>query len=102
MKERFRLLFQCISVEAAQAELQAWIREARASGIKILKQAARKLQLWKPFILNGYKHRISTGKLEALNGRIGTLQRNAYGYRDDEYFNLRILNLHNQNYALIG
>jgi len=31
-----------------------------------------------------------------------TGQRNAYGYRDEQYFNLRILNFHNQNYALVG
>lgn len=102
MKERLRLLFRCPEAEAAQTELRAWILEADASGIKILREAARKLRFWKPYLLNSYKHRISTGKLEALNGRIGTLQRNAYGYRDEEYFNLRILNLHNQNYALIG
>jgi transposase len=102
MKERLRLLFQAADVKAAKAELKAWINEADASGIKILKDTAKQLRLWKPFILNGYKHRISTGKLEALNGRIGTLQRNAYGYRDAEYFNLRIFNLHNQNYALVG
>jgi len=44
----------------------------------------------------------STGKLEAINCKIGTLQRNAYGYRDDEYLKLRIFNLHNSIYALTG
>ena len=102
MKERLRLLFQSADAEAAATELYAWIGEAEISGIKILKDAARQLRRWRPFILNGYKHRISTGKLEAMNGRIKTLQRNAYGYRDENYFNLRIFNLHNQNYALVG
>ena len=102
MKERLRLLFQAIDAQAAETELYAWISEAEISGIKILKDAAKQLRLWKPFILNGYKHRISTSKLEAMNGRIKTLQRNAYGYRDNQYFNLRIFNLHNQNYALVG
>ena len=45
---------------------------------------------------------ISTGKLEAINRKIGTLQRNAYGYRDDEYLKLRIFDLHNTTYALTG
>ena len=70
--------------------------------IRILKDAARKLSVWKPFILNWHKHRISTGKLEVINSKIGTLQRNAYGYRDDEYLKLRIFNLHRSTYALIG
>ena len=102
MKERLRLIFQCENKEQAQNELNYWISEAQDSGIKILKDAAKKLLLWKPYILNWYKHRISTSKLEAGNSKIGTLQRNAYGYRDQEYFRLRIFNLHNENYALTG
>ena len=102
MKERLRLLFQCPDRKTAQTELTAWIEEAAASGIRILKDAARKLGVWKPFILNWHKHRISTGKLEAINRKIGTLQRKAYGYRDDEYLKLRIFDLHNTTYALTG
>jgi transposase len=102
MKERLRLLFQCTDRTTVATELKAWIQEASCSGIRILKDAARKLMVWKPFILNWHKHPISTGKLEAINGKIGTLQRNAYGYRDDEYLKLRIFNLHNSTYSLIG
>jgi transposase len=102
MKERLQLLFQCADRNRANAELTAWIREADSSGIKILTDAARKLLIWKPFILNWHNHRISTGKLEAINCKIGTLQRNAYGYRDDEYLKLRIFNLHNSTCALTG
>ena len=102
MKERLRLLFQCIDKDRANTELTAWIREADSTGIRILKDAARKLLVWKPFILNWHNHHISTGKLEAINCKIGTLQRNAYGYRDEEYLKLRIFNLHNSTYALTG
>ena len=102
MKERLRLLFQCTDRDRAAMELTAWIQEASCSGIGILKAAAQKLSVWKPFILNWHKHRISTGTLEAINGKIGILQRNAYGYRDDEYLKLRIFNLHNSTYALSG
>jgi transposase len=102
MKERLRLLFQCTDRDRTAMELKAWIQEASSSGIRILKDAARKLSIWKPFILNWHKHRISTGKLEAINGKIGALQRNAYGYRDNEYLKLRIFNLHNSTYALTG
>ena len=102
MKERLRLLFQCRDQDRAGRELTAWIEEAAASGVRILKDAAAKLLAWKPLILNGHKHRISTGLQEAINGKIGTLQRNARGYRDDEYLKLRIFDLHNKTYALTG
>jgi transposase len=102
MKERLRVLFDCGTMERAGAELDDWIRQARTSDIAILQQAARKLLLWKPFILNWYKHPISTGKLEVTNRKIGLLQRQACGYRDEEYLNLRILHLHRTTYSLAG
>lgn len=102
LKERLRLLFQCNDKARAQDELNYWIGEAQNSGVKILIDAAKKLLIWKPYILNWYNHRISTAKLEAVNGKIGTLQRNAYGYRDQEYFRLRIFNIHNETYSLCG
>jgi transposase len=46
--------------------------------------------------------RISTGPLEATNNKIGALQRRAYGYREMEFFKLRILGLHEAKYAFTG
>ena len=102
MKERLRLLFDCVDMQRAEKEPDAWIDEAQSGNIGILKEAARKLLVWKPFILNWYKHPISTSKLEVVNRKIGLLQRNACGYRDDEYLKLRILHLHRSNYSLTG
>ena len=102
MKERLRLLFQCADKDWTNRELTCWIGQAKASGLKILKDAARKLLAWKPFILNWHKHPISTGKLEATNRKIGTLQRNACGYRDEVYLKLRIYNIHTVTYSLTG
>jgi len=63
---------------------------------------AAPMVLWKPYILNWYKHQISTAKLEATNRKIGSLQRNACGYRDEQYLKLRIYNIHTATYALTG
>lgn len=43
MKERLRLLFRSSDRQTAQTELTAWIEEAAASGIRILRDAARQL-----------------------------------------------------------
>ncbi|WP_223952317.1 transposase, partial [Prevotella lacticifex] len=32
---------------------------------------------------------------EGINNKIKVLKRNAYGYRDIDYFKLRLFNLHN-------
>ena len=37
-----------------------------------------------------------------LNNKIRTMQRQAYGYRDQEFFILKLLALHESKYALVG
>jgi transposase len=50
---------------------------------------------WHKFgILNYYDHPISTGPLEGTNNKIKTLQKQAYGFRDHEFFRLKIYSLH--------
>ena len=53
-------------------------------------------------LLNYHRCPISTGPLEGVNNKIKTLQRQAYGYRDQEFFQLRIYSIHLAKYALVG
>ncbi|HZT34872.1 MAG TPA: transposase, partial [Nitrososphaera sp.] len=45
---------------------------------------------------------ISTGPLEGTNTKIQLMKRQAYGYRDHEFFKLKILGVHETEYALVG
>ncbi|HKI32532.1 MAG TPA: transposase [Gemmataceae bacterium] len=49
-----------------------------------------------------YDCRISTGPLEGTNNKIRTTQRQAYGCRDREFFELKILALHEARYVGVG
>jgi transposase len=40
--------------------------------------------------------------LEGTNNKIKTLKRQAYGFRDLEFFKLKILAIHKAKYALVG
>jgi transposase len=40
--------------------------------------------------------------LEGTNNRIKTLQCQAYGYRDREFFELKIFAIHHARYELVG
>jgi hypothetical protein len=53
-------------------------------------------------ILNWYDHPISSGPMEGTNNKIKVMKRMAYGYRDMEFFKLRILAIHEAKYALAG
>ncbi|MBR1620519.1 MAG: transposase, partial [Prevotella sp.] len=40
--------------------------------------------------------------LEGINNKIKVMKRRAYGYRDDEYFTLLLLGLHDKTNAIRG
>ena len=42
---------------------------------------------------------ISAGKIEGINNKIKTLRRQAYGYRDDEYFFLKLFDISRKTYV---
>jgi len=53
-------------------------------------------------IIASYDYRISPGPLEGTNNKIKTMKRMAYGFRDCEFFKLKIMALHETKDALGG
>jgi len=53
-------------------------------------------------LLSYYQYPISTGPLEGTNSKIKTLQKQAYGYRDQEFLKLKLKALHLAKYELVG
>lgn len=102
MKEDLRLLWSLPDKASAKAHLDDWIARAECSGIRMLKDFAKTLGAHRLGILAYYDHRISTGPLEGTNNKIKTLQRQAYGFRDRDFFILRIYALHTTRYELVG
>jgi len=102
LKEELRTFWnQPNKTEAAWA-IRSWIAKAEASGIRILKVFAKTIAIHIQEILAYYDHRISTGPLEGMNNKIKTMKRQAYGFRDMEFFKLKIMALHETKYALVG
>ncbi len=102
MKELLRYFWQFSSEKAAKKYLEMWCADAMASGIKQLATLGATLHRYKDEMLNFYKHRITNAPVEGINNKIKTLKRQAYGYRDMQYFKLRLYHLHNQGYSLSG
>ncbi len=63
---------------------------------------AKTLALHRRGILAYYDYPISTGPLEGTDNKIKTINRQPYGFRDQEFFKLKILALHETRYALVG
>jgi transposase len=102
LKEQLSEFWELDDEEEAQAFLLDWIALAEASGIAVLITFAQTLRLHALRLLAWYDYPISTGPLEGVNNKIKTLKRQAYGYRDDEFFRLKIFALHETRYALVG
>jgi transposase len=102
LKEELRELWSCTSLKEAEQYLNDWLKKAWASGVTFIKKFATMLASHRVGILNYFNHPITTGLLEGINNKIKVLKRKAYGYRDLEYFKMRIYFLHESRYALIG
>jgi len=102
LKEQLRLLWSQENKRQARRFLKGWLKLAEASEIRMLINFAKTLRLHQEGILNYYSYRISTGPLEGTNNKIKTMKRQAYGFRDREFFKLKILGIHETRYALVG
>lgn len=102
MKDDLRQIWKQPNKAAARLLLEHWIRRAAGSGIRMLQKFAKTLAAHLTGILAYYDYRISTGPLEATNNKIKTMQRQAYGFRDQVFFRLKIYALHLATYALVG
>jgi transposase len=102
LKEELGQFWEQDEEDEAEAFLLDWLARAEASGIAILVGLAKTLRKHALGLLAYYDYPISTGPLEGTNNKIKTMQRQAYGYRDQEFFRLKILACHESKYALVG
>jgi transposase len=102
MKEDLRQFWEQPGKRFATAFLNDWLRRAEVSGIKMLKQMAKTLAAHRSGLLAYYDVPITSGPLEGTNNKIKTMKRQAYGFRDREFFKLKILAIHKSKYELVG
>ena len=75
---------------AAKRFFKRWMSRAMRSRIEPLKTFARKLKGYLPGILSHCRWPLHTSMIEGVNNKIKVIKRMAYGYRDEEYFFLKI------------
>ena len=102
LKDELNEIWEQDDQQTAHALLMDWILYAESTGIRLLKQFAKTLRFHALGILAYYDYPISTGPLEGTNHKIKTMKRQAYGFRDPEFFKLKIYAIHQTKYALVG
>ena len=102
LKEDLRMFWNAPDEEEGRSFLEGWILEARSTELPHFVRLAATIERHAERLLTYFKHRISTGPLEGLNNKIKVLKRQAYGFRDHDYFKLRLYFLHEAAVALPG
>lgn len=90
LKESFLKVYDCQTPEEAQSYLEGWIKDALSSTIETFRIIAVSFRDKLQYIINWFKKKISSAISEGINNKIKRLKRMAYGYRDVEYFRLKI------------
>jgi transposase len=91
LKDDLKHLWDYIYPGAARRFFDDWYQRAIRSRIEPLKTFARNLKAKLHGILAHCRYALHTSLLEGINNRIKVLKRMAYGYRDDDYFFLKIM-----------
>lgn len=102
LKEDIKLLWEQENKNEAKKFLGKWLAKAYASEVPLLYKFADSLLAHRNGIFNWYDYPISTGQVEGINNKIKVMKRQAYGYRDVEFFRLKLFGLHHKKYALVG
>ena len=90
LKESFLQIYSYRDIEEARACLERWIMEALTSSLEVFKVLAQSFARKMQYIINWFKKKVSSAISEGFNNKIKRLKRMAYGYKDIEYFRLKI------------
>ena len=99
VKEKIRHAYEAGTVDQMKAELKEIVEICEATENKHFQ--------WFSKLINGHfdgmaahaKFRLSNAKIEGINNKIKTLRRQGYGYPDDEYFFLKIIDASRREYV---
>jgi len=90
LKDSFVGVYELKDEDEAIEHIYGWIDEALESGLPSFVEIAWSLVDKIEYVLNWFKDRRSSAISEGFNNKIKRLKRMAYGYRDVEYFKLKI------------
>ena len=90
LKDELKQLWNCSDPWQFRRSWRQWHEHCQQSGIACLQRFAKKLSKYWRGILSRVHWPMHTGLLEGINNRIKLIKRMAYGYRNTEYFFLKI------------
>jgi transposase len=93
LKEQVLDIFDEEEESKATERLDKWIKNTIKSGIEEFIPVINRIKGYLYGILNYFKYKITNAQSEGFNNKINVIKRKAYGFRDLEYFKLKILQI---------
>ncbi len=91
LKEEFALFFLCENAEQGRTFLRNWFNQIPETIKKFFHPFHKMMQHYLYGVLSFFQHPYTNSIAEGMNNKIKVLKRMAYGYRDKQYFQLKIL-----------
>ncbi len=89
--DQFKYAYDVDSMDVMMKELEQWHALARQSDVPEILRFSQTLKSHQDGLVNRVIHKISSGAVEGINTMIKSLRRTAYGFRDTEYFFLKVM-----------
>jgi len=102
LKECLGLIWGQTTRRRMEHVLREWCVLAAGSGVRQLQAMAKTVATHAWGILSWWDHPISNGRMEGINNKIKAMLRQHYGLRDEGFFILRLLGLHEAKFKLSG
>ncbi len=91
LKDQLKMIYMKTTRLAVKRALNQWCRMAETINHPMMKKYIGRLKFFEYGILNHADHLIGTSKLEGVNNKIKVIKRKAYGFHDERYFALKII-----------
>lgn len=92
LKELFLDVVHSSTYEYAESEFKEWIETVRSYKIPEMIESSKTIENWLEYIANSFiDKRFSNGFTEGLNNKIKVIKRVGYGYKNFDFFRLRLL-----------
>ena len=94
LKEAFREVFNAAhNRKTGKVLLKAWEEQVRESNVPELIKVLGTIERRRNGIENFFQYQAANGMAEGFNNVVGTIKKNAYGFHDREYLQLKILRI---------
>lgn len=92
LKELFLDIINHATYEDAKQQLLNWISLCREQKIEEFIEASNTIENWLEYIVNSFvDERFTNGYTEGLNNKIKVVKRVAFGYKNFDFFRMRLL-----------